>query len=220
MQFLNQLGQLQGQNDPTEALQMADRIPPGNARQTYLHALISGLASQDGELAAEYATALPLGENQASVIHSVASQWSYRDPAAAMKWVSSLPDNQTVMQAQQQVVSQWINADSDAAKEWLVSQPAGPRRDQLLQGTIGNLAYQQPQEAVRMLEMVSGSEMRSQMARQVAEAWLRQDRAAAESWINTQSLPAEVKQQLLNPSTSGYNSSGGIRLINSGGIRH
>jgi hypothetical protein len=181
----------------TTAFTQAERIPAGPAQQAYLHGLISGLANQDPELAAEYAVRLPLGQSQAQVIQSVALQWSRSDPAAAVKWLSTLTLDQAPIEAYQQVTGQWMFVDSERAKQWLLSLPAGEHRDRLLEQPISTLTELQPQEAVQMIELVTSPERKQGLMQHLASQWLQQDRAAAEQWIQGSALSADFKQRLL-----------------------
>jgi hypothetical protein len=157
------------------------------------------VANSDVELAAEYATRLPLGNAQGQAIQNVAAQWGHRDPVAALQWVTRLPESQVPVHVYAQITGQWFNADPEAARQWMTTQPAGERRDQLVESPISQLAYQAPQEAVRMLDLVTDAGRRQRLMQQIGQQWLQQDRAGAEQWIRGSGLPAEVQQRLLAP---------------------
>ena len=91
----------------------------------------------------------------------------------------------------------WCSKDRAAATQWMQSLPAGPNKDLVAVGMSRALAANDPQAAFDIAAGIGDSNRRTKAQKKVVEQWSKKDPAAATQWINSSSLPQEVKTQLL-----------------------
>jgi len=91
----------------------------------------------------------------------------------------------------------WCSKDRAAATQWMQSLPAGPNKDLVAVGMSRALAANDPQAAMDMATGIADKGIRTETQKITFKQWSKKDPAAATQWINSSSLPQEVKAQLI-----------------------
>jgi RNA polymerase sigma factor (sigma-70 family) len=177
----------------------ADHLPAGSEREAALKGLCQGLAKSDPAQAANFVASLPPGDTQSQAAIELASTWTRKNPQAAAQWVASFPEGETRQRAAAGVMESWVHsgADAEVAANWLKQLPDGPTRDQAAQSFVGWAAFVQPELAASWVSAFKGESERNQQIENIARKWLERDPEAARKWLQTTSLPEEMKNQLI-----------------------
>lgn len=77
------------------------------------------------------------------------------------------------------------------------SLPAGNIRDKCINRSLGSMARSDPQSAIVLASGIASADLRSKAQQSVVKIWMRNNPAAATKWINSSSLPQDVKTRLL-----------------------
>jgi len=192
------------EKDPQSAAAWAAGLPAGDERDAATINAAVTWAQKDPTAAAGYAVSLPTEETRGQAVAAVISAWSQTAPAQTAAWVGQLPENATRMQATAQLMSAWAGNDATAAGQWLNTLPPSPSRDSAV-AAYNNavsvyssvLAATSPASAFTLAGTISNETLRNRSLQEIATTWLNQNPAAAQQKIVQSSLPAEIKNQLL-----------------------
>ena len=117
-----------------------------------------------------------------------------------MDIATGIGDSEMRTNAQANVLLRWFERDRAAAMQCMQSLPLGPTRDlaaMYISRDLSMRKIEDRQAAVNMASGIGDSKMRTDALKIAVEEWSQRDRAAATQWINSSSLPQEVKTQLL-----------------------
>lgn len=181
--------QERGQIGSAAAMQMATSNP----------AKVAGLLA--ALPAAEPGDSTPESSNWSMTANALSNQWAKTDLPAARQWASALPEGSLRDSAWRGMVSSWAGYDLKGATAWTEQQTPGASRDSALSGLIEQVGSElKPAETLRLARLIGGEDQRLGDMQQLAENWLRQDRAAATAWIQQEpTFDADTRTSLLAP---------------------
>ena len=129
-------------------------------------------------------------------VTEVAEEWAERDPQAVIEWADDLPEA-TQKRVIEEALDEWTERDPMAASKYLAQMPQSELKDSAVEGFAKELAYDNPPAAAAWGATIGDEKIRTSTLTDVARAWLRTDRTAAEAWLPTSGLPAETQSSLL-----------------------
>jgi hypothetical protein len=92
-----------------------------------------------------------------------------------------------------------MHNDPQGAVAFIQSLPQGKSKDQAAQNLSMNMARIDAQAAIALASGIADPTQRSSAQQGVVRTWMRNDSAAATQWVNSSSLPQDVKNRLLQP---------------------
>ena len=87
--------------------------------------------------------------------------------------------------------------DPNSAFQLAQSLPAGNSRNNSIKSSLGSMAQSEPRSAIGLASGIPNADLRSKAQQNVVEIWKRRDPTAASQWVNSSSLPQDVKARLL-----------------------
>ena len=92
----------------------------------------------------------------------------------------------------------WAQSNRDRALEWATSLQEGPARDAALAGGVRVIAQsEQPLLTLPWITNIGSKDKRAGAYEELASWWLRSDPAKARAWLETATIPAPKKADLL-----------------------
>jgi hypothetical protein len=212
--------------DPSRAIQLAqDNLAGDHLGRVVLRAL-PVLAASDPPGAARLVTLLPAGESQIQAAVDVARAFGARQPEAAVAWSATLPPGPTQTLALNSALASWAERDPAAAANYAVTLPAGPLQESASRYAASLFGARDAPRAIAWAQSLPPGVTRARALTQIVSEWARrdppgatrwtaaqpelplaalrgtlsywrlQDAAAAQAWLETATLPAEMKAQL------------------------
>lgn len=130
--------------------------------------------------------ALGLGGMQArhSAIYQIATVWARTDPESALTYSENILDVNLKNQYMHFVLRRWVSDEPEIAVARIETLPESPFRDRLLGDTLGNLARQDHETALKLAESFQGIGDKHEIYRNVFVYWSQTDpRGALEAAI-------------------------------------
>jgi hypothetical protein len=93
-------------------------------------------------------------------------------------------------------VSGWAQADAFAASEWLASQPAGPLRDAAVQGLIGALSQNSPEDALEWAATLTDQQQRESQQMMIVQSLVWRDTQRAKTIAAELSFSEPMRRSL------------------------
>jgi hypothetical protein len=87
--------------------------------------------------------------------------------------------------------------DPNSAFQLAQSLPAGNIRNISIKNSLGSMAQSDPRSAIALASGIANADLRSKAQQNVVRSWKRRDPTAANQWVNSSSLPQDVKASLL-----------------------
>jgi hypothetical protein len=134
-------------------------------------------------------------QNQA--ISTIANNWARTDQKAVLDWASQQTDPEVKSRILEGVIRTMSVKDPNSAFQLVQSLPAGNSRNRIIKSSLGSMAQSDPQSAIALASGIANADDRSKTQQNVVRRWKRSDPAAATQWINSSSLPQDVKARLL-----------------------
>lgn len=132
------------QDDPRQAIQMADQNGLGNLPGAILQNLVQQWAAKDFPAALAWANERPAGEEKDQMFSRISFVMAETDPAkAAQMVVDQIPAGNTQTEAAISVLYQWAKRDLKGARAWVDLFPESPLRERALNELKGMEQYQQ-----------------------------------------------------------------------------
>jgi len=141
----NALGTWAGQQ-PDAASAYIQAMPPGDAKNRALGAVVASLAWRDVEAARTMVDQMPTGAFRNQAMQNLAQQWSQNDPPAAAEFVLTMMPGEGRNNAIQSIVQNWARSNVQDALTWAAQLPDGERRN-ALQGIGWQWAQSDPRAA-------------------------------------------------------------------------
>src|SRR5690242_20573511 len=95
-----------------------------------------------------------------------------------------MPEGEARRVAFQNITLEWSKNDFNATAAWLRILPPGDSRDTAIVTLANNcLKDYVPSTAIEWAQTITGDEMRSNITRQIATGWLKDDPEAARAWL-------------------------------------
>ena len=195
--FIGTTASLMAGNDPVGALTWTAQAGGVEA----LGSVFQSVARSNPELAAAHFAALP-AEVQAARMQELTDILGKRAPGAAVGFYQSLPPEQQASVKLYETTISFARQDPKAASEWVTTLPATMAKDTAISGLVDYLIKQSsdpdPEAAAHWAAASVDAEGRGRRLQRVGEAWFKRDPAGAAAAIKASTLPADVKQTLLN----------------------
>lgn len=160
---------------------------PGNAAGTPLekHLLMARFAAADPLTALTYIDTLPAGERSAATA-TVMGAWAAQDPQAAAAHLEEEAggfglSESAAASAAQAVAGEWSRRDPQGAAAWAAELP-DELRPAALTAAAGQLAAQNPAEALQFLNSLPDDISRAEAATPLAAQWAAVQPSAASAW--------------------------------------
>lgn len=176
-----------------------DRLPQelsailGDANQPDNSASITQSLMEESErLLAE----LTLGRDRDRVTLALIERWTAIDPGASSTWSAELPDGPLRNAAMTTVARQWALRDWNATANWLQRLAPGSSRDAAIDAFVTSADGYDIKLALEWANQMADPESRAARVEQVASRWLREDSAAARTWLKNAQLPPGVAERL------------------------
>jgi hypothetical protein len=153
------------------------------------------LADTDPAGTASWLLANP-GEASQRRLDDVYSSWAKKDQQAAMTSFNALPAGENRSNALRGVVTSVATKDPVAAVALMDRYPSDIN-DRMVQSVIWHSFGDQPSIAASQISRIKNEQDREQMYRRTLNAWSEEDAAAAQTWMQANPVPDNVKQQVL-----------------------
>jgi hypothetical protein len=170
---------------------------PAALQETVLPKLAENMAQTDPSRALELVSTLSDAAREKAT-NSVLKSWANIDATAATLWLQKQPPQASLYES---VAQAWVAQDLAAATQWVNALEDGPMKDEVVNRVVSRFQNRNPQVALAWIEGISDDAKRVAAYRKLARSWIRNDRIAARSWIESAPLPEPVKSELLKPDT-------------------
>jgi hypothetical protein len=161
-----------------------------------LSSAIAGLSQSNPELALTKAKAMADGDDKNRAIRTSLENLSKTNPTQALSEVAKL-DAEIQRRTIEPVISNYVNSDPVAAESYVKNLETGPVRDNavsaLVRGSTGDPATLMPLAA-----SIEDEGDRNRTMGVAYMKWAREDESAAKSYVESSTLPDNVKERLLN----------------------
>jgi len=214
------------ESDPTRATELLTSMPRSVERGEALDGMMTHILRQGADAARSWISSLTDDSLRNGAIQRMATSMAIQDPAGTVDFLISNP-GEGADRRMDDVYNRWASQDKAAALASFSTLPQGDIRSNALRGIVSNLASQNPQEAVALMDRypadvtdrlvhnliwmsfdsdpsiaasqisrISDQESRDRMYRRALGAWIENDPAAAQGWIQSNPLPESVRSQL------------------------
>ncbi len=126
----------------------------------------------------------------------VYSVWARQDQEAAMSSLSSLTNSDARSNALRGIVTSIATENPMNAVALMNRYPADVN-DRVVQTFVWHSMGTDPSTAVNQIARIGNEGERNQMYRRVVGRWIQRDAAAAGTWLGSNSLPDNVRQDLM-----------------------
>jgi hypothetical protein len=182
--------------DPKAARESVSKLPPGRLRDSWVVRLTSQLVYSNPRDVADLIATLSNTQAQLDAAQSLAFRWTQSDPTAAATWAAALPVGAVRNFVVPRVALTLFETDREAAFRFVRPLPSDFARDDALKHLI--VRIEPPELAAEWLPEIRNDQVRNETIISFASAWLQRDRAAAETWLEKQSLSALTLQRIHN----------------------
>ncbi len=181
------------------AMAWAGQLPAGTDHDAFVAGISQGLAPGDPSQAAPLAASIAPGELQSEAFRMVARFWvfHYGNAPDAAAWSATLSPGPTRAAAMAAITRDWALLDPMASGAWLESLPANDARAKAAEAYVDQTAWCRPDLAAQWVGSIADEATRNDQIENIARAWLKQNPAAAQAWLQQTSLPDERKKQFL-----------------------
>ena len=167
-------------------------MPPGSGRSSLVHDVVFQTAIDDPVKALNWAEQL---KDDQAVITAI-SMWATNDPAAAAHQVQSMADGSARQKAVQAIAEIWANSNPSAAVQWVTNLPDSPQKEMAYSDIAIGWVHSDPEEAEKWALSISDPAARDAQVT-ILQQRMKTAAASASAAVQKSSLPAEVKNQLL-----------------------
>ena len=136
-----------------------------------------------------------LGEASTRSVDEVYEAWATKDAVAAKAAFEKLPAGDARTRALRGLVTIEARKNPQAAAELMNQHPADIN-DRMVQHFVWNAFDEAPEVAVGQIVRMGAGRDQNRIYGYALDAWLDRDQAAAQSWINSASLPEPVLRRL------------------------
>jgi hypothetical protein len=184
---------------PEAAAAWSESLPQGPLKGAAMNRVADAFVRRDPLAAASWIQPLAGQDYAAGAVARIGGQWAARDPIAAVGWLEALPAGGGQSAGLSNAFGDWEDRDPVAASQYLMNMPRSARRDSSISGFASGYAWQDPEASLAWASDISDPTLRQQTLTRVGQAYIRRDPAAARAWLESSNLPAEARQQILNP---------------------
>jgi hypothetical protein len=193
-----------GLKDPQQALPDLLKLPPGDARTSFLAYLTGRWALSEPDAALDYAVrGAPIEAQQLAISNAVLFA-ARKNPRHAFELALAITPESNDVSLVAQIVTDWAGNDYPQASERIRRLPEGAGKQSALAGLVAVTISRDLPRAWPMIPEITDQSIRTEFYVQAARQWLVQDATAARTWLaNTTELSTEQKTTLLHEGQSG-----------------
>ncbi len=175
------------------------RTLPADEQDGALAAAISGLARNDPQSAAKQVALMAAGDSKDRAISDVVGPLARVDPQAAAEFLSKQGSEEAQQDSMRELMPAWVAQNSSAALTYASSLPVGDVRDSALRSYVWSNHSAAPTDLIGVAEGISDERDRSRMISMTVGRWMREDAAAAKSYLEqSTTLSEDAKQRILD----------------------
>jgi hypothetical protein len=172
--------------DQAAALDYAQNLPAGSARNLVLESALRSLAMKDPKAALSLSGLLPPGQGQTDLMSSIANGLAQTDPQAAVTFaVQNLTVQGHLNIFMNKLASDWARKDPDAAKNFWQNVPEGPSRDSFIEGLMSTILETSTADAATFISGLPPGNDQSRATASLMVRWASEDPEAAAKWAAT-----------------------------------
>ncbi len=185
--------------DPDAPAGWAEKMESSALREEVFANTAISLSETDPAAAATLALQkLPPGGRQDDTVVSIVQRWAQNEPAEAADWVAQFPEGRVRDAAVENLVQIWSDKNPEKPIEWINSLEDGPVKDAGMGAYARKLAPSSPGTALTWAGKISNPATRAHEIESLLQMWMRSDRQAASTWIQSApALPDELKSRLI-----------------------
>jgi hypothetical protein len=194
------IGNLAGQwitVDPEGALGWYASLTDPNLKGRVAVSMIVNLSPVDPDRAINLLVAMPPGDAQNEALSTIGYYWDRTDQNAALDWANQQIDPEVKSRILEGVIAGMSAKNPNSAFQLAQSLPAGNSRNKSINLSLGSMAQSDPQSAIGLASGIADADLRSKAQQNIVLIWKRRDPAAATQWVNSSTLPQDVKARLL-----------------------
>jgi DNA-binding transcriptional regulator YbjK len=159
--------------------------------------MINILSQDDPAKSLDLLDTMPPGFFQNQALSRIGRNWAQTDQKAALNWANQQTDPEVKSRILEGVIEVMSVKDPNSAFQLVQSLPAGNSRNRIIITSLGSMAQSDPQSAIALASGIANADLRSKAQQNVVRSWKRRDPTAANQWVNSSSLPQDVKTRLL-----------------------
>ena len=183
--------------DPQGALGWYGSLTDPKLKEQVAGEMIDNLSKGDLAKSLDLLDTVPPGFFQNQALSRIARNWAQTDQKTALDWANVQTDSEVKSRILGGVIEGMSVKDPNSAFQLVQSLPAGNSRNNIIITSLGSMAQSDPQSAIALASGIAEADDRSKAQQNVVRRWKRRDPAAATQWINSSSLPQDVKARLL-----------------------
>jgi predicted nucleic acid-binding Zn-ribbon protein len=183
-------------NDLPRTVELLQPLADAALRQNMLEQAARSCDLSQLNQAAKYIAAMPAGDDQKAAIKGLVSTWVPADPEVAVNWLVSFPETNSQPELVQSVIKTWSQPEPSVVAKWLANLPAGTASEGMVGAFLEGASVKYPDYAAQWTQSMTDENQRQKYQIQVARQWLKTDSSAATKWIESLSLPEDIKQSL------------------------
>ena len=176
-----------GKQDPTTAMEFADRIGNPSARGAFVAEVFEGW-SQKNPKAASQAFA-DIAESELSRVASagiLARNWSERSPEAAARWANALSEEDPARStALNPSIAKWTEVDPASVSQFLHDLPRSQTRDKAVAVFVGSAIALDAESATEWAKNIDRQDIRRIAFQSAANHFAQRDPSEGQAWINS-----------------------------------
>ena len=159
--------------------------------------MINILSQDDPAKAINLLDSIPLGNVQNQALSTIGNWWARTDQKAALDWASQQTDPEVKSRILEGVIEVMSVKDPKGSLQLAQSLPAGNSQNNSIKNSLNLMAQSDPRSAIGLASGIPNADLRSKAQQNVVAIWMQNDPVAATQWINSSSLPQDVKASLL-----------------------
>ena len=180
--------------DPQKAFTSVAELPSSWSREQLLRYVTRNIAFRDPQRAIELVATIEHDPDASALLEAIAEQWGRSDPSAAAQWVETAETGMRQGRLAYQIADAYVMQKPQEALAWALRISRSPAR-YLWSHMIGQIAIDNPQEALRLAQGAENPSQRTQALGEALTTIAARDPALAMSQL--QKLPAgEARTQV------------------------
>lgn len=173
------------------------RSLPADQQPNAMAAAIGGLSNTNPEMAAKEVTQMAAGEAKSDLIPDIVADLARKDPQAAADFLKSQDDETAQRESMRELMPALTSQSPTAALNFVNSLAPGAVRDSAAQSYVWSNNSGSPSELITVAESITDEGDRSRAVGIAAMRWMREDPAAAKSYVQSSTaLSDEAKQRI------------------------
>jgi hypothetical protein len=159
--------------------------------------MINILSQDDPAKAINLLDSIPLGNVQNQALSTIGNWWARTDQKAALDWASQQTDPEVKSRILEGVIEVMSVKDPKGSLQLAQSIPSGNSQNNSIKNSLNLMAQSDPRSAIALASGIANADLRSKAQQNVVAIWMQNDPTAATQWVNSSSLPQDVKARLL-----------------------